>query len=158
MSNKNYSAVLDLIKEKKPDILILEEINNKWIDSLPELNDFKYKKVQTREDNFGIGLYSNIEIIDSKLEYFGEFEVPSIVANMQVNSRQFTFIATHPLLPVSQEYFALRNNQLEVIEQNSNDFANIYVVIKKLHNYFCTSKECIQVPGTHMHSFENISI
>ena len=94
---------------------------------------FKYKKVEIREDNFGIGVYSNVKIDDSKVEYFGEAKVPSIVVYMEKESRRFTFIATHPLPPTGERYFDLRNSQFKFISSHRNEFGKSLIVAGDLN-------------------------
>ena len=104
------------LQRENPDIVVLEEINDEWMRRLaPSLNGYLGRIVQTREDNFGIGVFSRTGIIATQVVYFGTADLPSIIATMGLNGRCFTLVATHPLPPGGAEYSRLRNEQLDCV-------------------------------------------
>ena len=106
--------VIRLLNQENPDVVILEEINNEWVQRLsPALQAYPVRVLEPRDDNFGIGLIAKTETMSSQVKYFGSSEVPSIVARMKLGGRPFTIIATHPLPPGGQEYSRCRNEQLD---------------------------------------------
>ena len=72
---------------------------------------------EPREDNFGIALFSRLPMRDTKVTYFGNAGVPSIVARGATRAAEIVIIATHPLPPVGTEHFDLRNEQLQHIAE-----------------------------------------
>ncbi len=102
-----------LIKDLQPDILAMEEINERWLSVLKEsLRAYPYSRFVPREDNFGIGLFSKYPFIRGEILQVGEAEVPSIVAEVSLPDGRLTVIATHPLPPGGWEKARLRNEQL----------------------------------------------
>ena len=100
---------------------MLLETNQRWIAKLTELNkEFKYSVIETREDNFGIALYSKLPIESNAIRDYGGASVPSIWAELQFESKSFTFIGTHPLPPINQEYYHYRNQQLQALAQEAS--------------------------------------
>ncbi len=133
-SNTDYDKTIQYIEGMNPDVLALEEINEQWMSALSDvLSSFSFKKLLTREDNFGIGLFSRIPLQDSAIEYFGEARVPSIVSKIQVAQQSVTILFTHPMPPGSQDTFRLRNEQLEEIASSRKDFDENLVVIGDLN-------------------------
>jgi endonuclease/exonuclease/phosphatase (EEP) superfamily protein YafD len=108
--------VVALLQRENPDIVILEEINDEWVRRLlPVLLAYPVRLLETRDDNFGIGLIARAEAISKRVVYFGSAEVPSIVATMKLGGRPFTIVATHPLPPGGKEYSRCRDEQLDCV-------------------------------------------
>lgn len=133
-SNKKYEVTLNYIKDKNPDVLALEEINEKWLSELSEiLRSYPYKKFIPRRDNFGIGLFSKIPPDNMGIKYYGSVEVPSILANYTFNKKPMTLLFTHPVPPASLNYFNWRNEQLENIISNRQLFKDRMILIGDLN-------------------------
>lgn len=112
------AVVADVICRFNPDILVLEEISAKWLSDLaPVLVDYRYSEQESREDNFGIALFSRFPLTQSRIVCIGDAEVPSIVAEIETTQGTCTVLATHPLPPVGGDYSELRNNQLAELPQ-----------------------------------------
>jgi endonuclease/exonuclease/phosphatase (EEP) superfamily protein YafD len=105
--------VLAFLQKENPDLILLEEITPEWMQRLaPVLDEYPNQQVNTRNDNFGMGLFSRVEPTVARLKYWGSAGVPSIVASMEVDGHPFTLMATHPLPPAGAVYSRLRNEQL----------------------------------------------
>ena len=92
--------VRQVVQEADPDILLLEEITSKWVRNLQWLTDsHPHRRVQPREDNFGIGLFSKLPLAEDEIVYIGDAEVPSIVATVETSQGKLRVIATHPVPP-----------------------------------------------------------
>ncbi len=108
------ARVKQLIQEMDPDILVLEEISSQWVLDLQWLaNSYSHSRVQPREDNFGIGLFSKLPFAESEIVYIGDAQVPSIVATIDTGRKKLRVIATHPLPPAGAPYSRWRNDQLD---------------------------------------------
>jgi endonuclease/exonuclease/phosphatase (EEP) superfamily protein YafD len=115
--NTEYGSperVIASIEKENPDIVVLEEINDRWVKSLaPLYGNYAVQMFETRDDNFGIGLLSRIAAVSTQIVYIGSAEAPSIVAKFMPDNRALTIIGTHPLPPGSSQYSELRNEQLD---------------------------------------------
>jgi endonuclease/exonuclease/phosphatase (EEP) superfamily protein YafD len=110
----NATRVRKAVQETEPDILVLEEINARWVTDLKCLADsYPYSVTQPREDNFGIGLFSKFPIAEQEVVHIGAAQVPSILATITVGQSRLRVIATHPLPPAGARYSRLRNEQLD---------------------------------------------
>ena len=105
--------VSQFLRETRPDILVLEEINDQWVTDLQWLVEFyPYSCMEEREDNFGICLLSKFQITTSEIVYIGDGGVPSIIATIDTPQGKLAIIATHPPPPISSLYSYWRNSQL----------------------------------------------
>ena len=63
--NDKFITLLEIINKERPDIIVLQEINNEWIAELKKIQmDYHHTILKPREDNFGIALL---------VLYFGNF-------------------------------------------------------------------------------------
>ncbi len=105
--------VAQTIEDFNPDIVVLEEVDARWVDELRAvMAGYPHSKIQPREDNFGIALYSRLPFTRAEIVYIGEAGVPSVVAEVETKHGAFTVIATHPLPPYGGSYSRWRNDQL----------------------------------------------
>ena len=86
-----------------------------------------------RDDNFGIGLFSKIPPNSMTVQYFGEVDVPSILASLSIKNKSLDVLFTHPVPPVSQSYFNWRNEQLSEIASLRSQFNENLVVVGDLN-------------------------
>lgn len=118
-SNTNYSEVLKLIREKDPDVVILLELSPQWEEQMQILHSrFPFRQMYPQMNNFGIGVLGKIPMTFLMTDFESKFP-PSILTDLQINGKQFQILATHPVPPVGQEMFELRNAQLKEIEELS---------------------------------------
>ena len=114
-SNSETDLVKNYIFEEDPDILILIEFTQNWQIKLnPIINNYQYKRLVPRNDNFGIALFSKYEM-NSSIDYFDLNDKPSIVAELNIESCKISLVATHPNPPINQLTFENRNKQLSNI-------------------------------------------
>lgn len=114
-SNRNPQPLLDLVAEEQPDLLILLEVNQMWLDMLRSLHaDFPYRAEQARGDNFGIAVWSRIPM-EAKAEWNGPVEIPSIRASFPGQDPPFTLFAIHPLPPMNRRMVQSRDRQLHAV-------------------------------------------
>lgn len=119
-SNRNPQPLLDLIAEEQPDLLVLLEVNQMWLDMLRSLHeDFPYRAEQARGDNFGIALWSRIPM-EAKTEWLGPVEIPSIRAHFGEVEVPFTLFAIHPLPPMNKSMVLSRDRQLTAVAEQIN--------------------------------------
>lgn len=117
-ANTQTDLLIDLVKREQPDVVVLMEINRRWERDLqPLLADYPHHLIAPREDNFGIALLSRHPLLEKKAEHLGESDVPTIFAQLEVDSQRVRVIATHPLPPVSGEFARLRDAQLRELGQ-----------------------------------------
>ena len=112
-ANRQYQKVIELINAQEADVFVAQEVNSQWLKMLKPLEiRLPYKIVKSRSDNFGIALYSRYPLTNAQIIYLGKAKVPSISVQLAHAHKPLTIVATHPLPPISADYFAKRNDQL----------------------------------------------
>ena len=116
--NNKYNQLKLIINEQKPDIIILQEVDDVWLENIKELkNDYPYFLEYSRLDNFGIALYSKFPLRNSKIETWTDYEVPVITAEIKSNGNILKIYGVHTLPPTGNEYFRVRNEMLSKINE-----------------------------------------
>ena len=111
-SNNNSDEVLDFIINEDPDLIVLQEVNQKWETYLSSLESmFQFNLTEIREDNFGLVVLSKVELIDPEKIILSNSGVPSFYFKINKNGKETHLIATHPLPPIGIDYFDYRNEQ-----------------------------------------------
>lgn len=115
-SNKNYDDFLVSVAQENPDIIILQETDDIWLEHIKDLKKtYPYYVEHSRLDNFGISMYSKLPFTNTDIELWTDFEVPVAVADLQVFSKNLRIYGIHTLPPTSKDYFRVRNEMLEKI-------------------------------------------
>lgn len=110
----NPAAVGAIIASSRPDILVLEEISDRWLHALaPALESYPHRKTAPRHDNFGIGLFSRHPIESSRIVPFGMVDIPSVFAECRIGLQRLAVVATHPMPPGNAMLAAERNRHLD---------------------------------------------
>jgi len=112
-SNNSYGLIKAIIKKDSPDFIVLVEPNQNWLDQLEDgLTDYPYRCSRTREDSYGIALFSHVQLDHCDILKFGDAGVPSVVATATLSGETITFIGTHPPPPKGAVNSRFRNRQL----------------------------------------------
>lgn len=99
-----------------PDVVGLVEPNERWLRALaPALADYPHRLEQPREDNFGMALYSRRPLRNARFARLAA--VPTIVATIDLGSREVDLVLVHVLPPISSDYVAMRDAHLEKLGQ-----------------------------------------
>ncbi|HIE65698.1 MAG: endonuclease/exonuclease/phosphatase family protein [Nitrospira sp.] len=113
-SNKQYSRLMALVSEEKPDIVFLQETNQRWLDALEPLKeDFPYFFSSPGSDDLGIALFSRIPLSQSEIIDLGDPIAPSIHIKFSFQDKQISLLTTHLSSPRLGSNFQARNSQLE---------------------------------------------
>ncbi|MEM7453605.1 MAG: endonuclease/exonuclease/phosphatase family protein [Planctomycetota bacterium] len=116
-SNDEFSRAVTFLREEKPDVVALFEIDERWKSALAEISEsYPYVQWELREDNFGLCLFSRIPW--SEIEVFRTETIrsrPSIFAQFEINGRPVQYLAIHPATPLTPESARSRNEQLSAL-------------------------------------------
>jgi len=112
-SNTEYDRLISLLETEAPDLVMLQEVSPDWLVALDELRaDYPYSYAEARQGNFGIALFSRMPL--KSVSHFDSppFGYPTIVASLDIDGQILHFIGTHPMIPISGDYYEARNEQL----------------------------------------------
>ena len=116
--NRLYEATLTAIRSQYPDVIVVEEINDEWLKQFKKLEkEYRYSCVKSRSDNFGIGVYSKIRLIENDVVYIGDSLVPCVRVAVKYGGQIITIYGIHSLPPGSHDYWLRRNKQLAGIAE-----------------------------------------
>ncbi len=133
-SNSEVSLVERYIQQENPDVIILMEFTSQWQSLLnTTIQNYPHHHLVPREDNFGIAVLSK-HPLDSKTDYFGLNQKPSIVSELKLNNKSLTLIATHPVPPLGKHAFELRKKQMDYLIQNRSKFSDELVILGDFNN------------------------
>jgi endonuclease/exonuclease/phosphatase (EEP) superfamily protein YafD len=135
-SNERYSDVVNWIKAERPTILMLMEINAEWAKQLEAVKPIlPYSLVESRDDNFGIALYSTIPLEQARIKEWnnGNLSAPSILADVNWRGKTLSIVATHPLPPTNADYFQARNAHLQEMARDIQTSAKPAIVLGDLN-------------------------
>lgn len=101
MSNEDYSLLLKQIQIYRPDIILLTEVNEKWISWISDLEKtYNYTCIQAQENTYGMALYSKYPLTDTKVEFLVDEEIPSIHCKIKFKKGKIIqFLGLHPKPP-----------------------------------------------------------
>lgn len=115
-ANQNHAGVISEIQTRTPDLLFVQEVNQRWLDALQSgLVDYELVAAEPRSDNFGIACFANttsaIQIIDSTVydPTDGFAQVPVIEVSFELDSRAAKALSIHPLPPIGHAYSEVRD-------------------------------------------------
>jgi len=91
VKNNHHHQLLDLISKEAPDVIVLVEINNAWLQSLKSLDPI-YPNRQIAKGRYyeRIVLYSRLPMTTTSEKYFGKYHVPTLIATLDIKN--------HPLV------------------------------------------------------------
>ena len=116
-NNTDYQRLIALINQHQPDIVALQEVDERWLAHLKALRtSYSYHLEWPEESNFGIAIYSNLHNSAATLVHFTPTSTPSILLHATSPSGQpFQLINTHPWPPLGIDTMTSRDDQLAAI-------------------------------------------
>ena len=123
MENDEYKKFLELVKKTDPDMLLINEPDNRWQQALQEL-DVKYpfcvKKPQ--ENTYGMMFYSKLEIVNSEINFLVEDGIPSFNCLIKMNNGfLFELFTVHPQPPRFRKDTDKREAELILVAKRAKE-------------------------------------
>ncbi|MEG5047245.1 endonuclease/exonuclease/phosphatase family protein [Microcoleus sp. B4-C1] len=131
--NRQYSEVISLVKAEQPDIAVFVEVNSSWAKQLSVLSEiFPYSSTQQESERFGSAIYSKLPLENSFVKAFSNRR-KSLSADVKFQGKIISLILAHPTVPVKQESFIDRNQQLAGIGEYAAQVKNPLIVVGDLN-------------------------
>ena len=128
MSNQRYSDVISLVKKEQPDIAVFVEVTTSWAKELSTLSEMFPYSFQQESDNFGSAIYSKLPLENASLKAFSS-QRKSLLADVQFQGKVISMMLVHPSVPIKQESFIDRNQQLAAIGEYAAQVKNPLIVV-----------------------------
>ena len=87
-ANKDKRAVIDYLRQQSADLVVVMEVDERWEQALAELHDlYPHQFIQSRPDNFGIGLLSRWPLTEPQFVEFADTELPNVATKIERDGR-----------------------------------------------------------------------
>ena len=129
-ANRQHEAVEKLVIDRKPDILALLEVNERWLDALAGLHRYYPHRIERpQNDNFGIALFSRFPLDDLTLRRLEHDRVYIAVGRFSFGSTPIALAVAHPVPPAGPTSSALRNEQLRQLSEILQNFRGSEIIL-----------------------------
>ena len=120
--NRQAEKLVALVNKFKPDILLTLESNLWWEKQLETIEqEYPFKIKKPLENLYGMHLYSKLELIDCKISYVVDEEIPSIHGYVKLRSgRKVKIHCLHPTPPSPTERDTSTDRDAELLIVGKN--------------------------------------
>ncbi len=128
-SNDQTEPLLTLVEQQQPDILVVCEVNQNWIDRLSSLEDeFAFHLTYPLENEYGIALYSQLRVRRAEVRAMVKASIPSIDADIVLrNGHTVRLFAVHPNPPRPGEDTTKRDAELVLVGREVRSSESVVV-------------------------------
>lgn len=113
-SNRGDAGVAAWIAGSGADVVVVQEVTDRWATSLATVPGYRLVEVLPRRDNFGLAALvregSAVELRETERTTFEG--VPAVVVQLRHGGRDVALLGLHTLPPASADYAAIRDAQL----------------------------------------------
>jgi endonuclease/exonuclease/phosphatase (EEP) superfamily protein YafD len=114
-ANQAYEAALADLEDRAPDVMALLEVDAGWDAAIRHRFPNRHILSSPRSDNFGIALVSREPFGGEGLWEAPPVGAPSIDVTLDTPRGPIRLIVTHPVPPLSEEWWGARNTQLQAV-------------------------------------------
>lgn len=102
VTNRKSKELIKILKLRKPDLLLIMEVDDWWIKELRVVTDnYPYKMEYPLDNAYGMSLYSKLPLKNARIEFLKHNDVPSFHSSIELPSGEsFILHAVHPVAPV----------------------------------------------------------
>lgn len=117
-SNRDFGALIDLIKEKKPEIATALEVDQEWTDELHAAlkDDYAHWVTAPKDNSYGMVLMSKLPLAETQVRELLVEDVPSIKTTVRnANGQEWRLYIVHPEPPVPNHDTKGRDGEIALI-------------------------------------------
>ncbi len=106
MDNRSSASFLEIIEDASPDVVLVLETDQRWLNELSELeNNYPHTVLVPLENTYGIAMYSRLRLIDPSVKYQIQDDIPSIHTLIELEDGSLIrFFGLHPRPPSPTEH------------------------------------------------------
>lgn len=114
--NPQKQVVLDYLHSTQADVIFLMEVDAAWGQALESLKqDYPHHLLGSREDNFGVALFSRVPLLSAEIWQPSPASTPSVQAKLMHADKEMIILGVHPLPPIGSRMAERRDAQLQEI-------------------------------------------
>ena len=136
--NRNSAALLRMVRERNPDIVLAVETDAWWESRLDELeSDYRYTVKHPLDNLYGMHLYSRLQLVEPRTLFLVEDDVPSVHAVVVLRSGhrvQLHCLHPAPPSPTENATSAERDAELLVVARTVSQCGGSTVVMGDLND------------------------
>lgn len=116
ISNRKADDFLKIVNETAPDLLLVMEVNQWWVDELQALTQqYPYIMKYPADNAYGMALYSKLPLKNKEIKFLKKPDVPSFHTQVMLTSgKVFKFHGVHPVAPVPSDKYPDNVDEEEV--------------------------------------------
>jgi endonuclease/exonuclease/phosphatase (EEP) superfamily protein YafD len=100
VGNTDFAAVENLVAQTHPDLFGVTELTPAMARHLDErLTGYRMRVLETRNDAYGIGVYSRVPLLSAQVSRFPADGPPTIVTRLRVGGKPIAVVVTHVHTP-----------------------------------------------------------
>jgi endonuclease/exonuclease/phosphatase (EEP) superfamily protein YafD len=136
MENEDYNRFHKLVDKYSPDILLINEPDQAWAESIDKHDvDFPYSVKYPLDNTFGMILLSKLPLTESAVNFFVDDDVPSIYTKITLPSGNvIDFYGVHPIPPTPGTDTYERDTELLIIGKKIKENKNPTLVAGDLND------------------------
>lgn len=129
--NDEFQHLQKYLGTETADVIVLQELTPSWQKNVEFIRkEYPYYKEEVRSNNFGIAIYSKIPFSKVSTKNYIDEMHPSILAEIIVDAKPVSILATHPVPPLpNQARFERRNKQYELMKQEIDALPNENIIL-----------------------------
>ncbi|PKL85843.1 MAG: endonuclease/exonuclease/phosphatase [Ignavibacteriae bacterium HGW-Ignavibacteriae-1] len=130
MKNEDKESFHTLVKKHNPDIVLINEPDNAWAESIGKLDqDYPYSIKYPLENTYGMILLSKLPLTESEVNFLVRDDVPSIFTKITLPSgSKIDFYGVHPEPPQPGTDTYERDTELLIIGKKIKETRNPTIV------------------------------
>ena len=135
MTNQEFGRLIDLVEERKPDVLLLLEPGFEWEAAIrPLLGTFPYRLSEPLPNTYGMILLSRLPM-EGRIQYLLQPAVPSAQVKLRLaGGEQVDLYALHPEPPWPGDDSGERDAELVTVGKRVRDEGRAAIVIGDLND------------------------
>ncbi len=138
MDNRNVAKLKEIISQADPDIILTAETNAWWKEQLEGLKlTHQHFVQQPQENTYGMLLYSRLELLNPKVKFLVQEDVPSIHTRVRLPSgKEVEMRCLHPRppFPTEDEKSTERDAELLIVGKEAKKLNSPVVVLGDLND------------------------
>jgi endonuclease/exonuclease/phosphatase (EEP) superfamily protein YafD len=100
MENTAHDKLLQMVRETDPDVLLAVETDERWVTALePLAAEYPHAIRQPQDNWFGMVLFSRLPLLEPRVEFLVQEDVPSVFAVVQLAGDRVVLCGLHPRPP-----------------------------------------------------------
>jgi endonuclease/exonuclease/phosphatase (EEP) superfamily protein YafD len=117
IENNDSTKLLKLVKDVDPDVILLAEPNQHWMEELKSLDtDYPYSVKKPLDNAYGMALFSRLKLNNTEVKFLVEDDIPSIHTDIKLESGDtIKFFGVHPRPPIPGEATTSTERDAELV-------------------------------------------